>query len=628
MLGWEAPAALWLGLAVPAIVLLYFLRPRPPRRRVPSLLLWPPAAGERQSAAPWQRLRSHPLLWLQVLVAAALAVAAARPFRPAAAGAQHLVVILDASGSMRAQDVPGGRYHAAQEQVRRLARGLGPGQRLTLIRMGAAPAVRVEGATGPAAVEAALAGDQPDYGPADVAGALALAAVVSGGRPATWVLVSDGALAIPPDFRLPPGAAFRFVPVGERGDNVAIAGLSLREGRGVAAAQVAVRNQGAAPASGRLLLLAEGRLLAAREFHLGPREEAFLPFDSLPPGTAAVEARLTGLDPARNVLAEDDQAFAAAPLAAGPAAGPAGPAAQPQVLLVSPGNPFLERFLAAYGQVRAFRAPPGAAPALAGRYPLVIYDGVWPDPWPRGSALVIGPPGDAYRPGALRPAPGHPLLRHVDLSDVEVARARRLPLGPGWEAVVDGDGGPLLAVWAGGAAAGAQPGGPAPQPAAGQRAAVLAFALGDSTLPLRPAFPVLMANLMEWLLPAPAAVPEGLRAGVAAPLPVPPLAEAAWVEGPGGWRQDLAPPWPPAPFRPPAPGLYRLVWRTGDQVQAAPLAVAGADPAEPLAPSPVRLPVAEDASRSPAGAAALWPWLAAAALALALAEWWVDARGR
>ena len=46
---------------IPAILLLWVLKPRRPRLRVPSLMLWPGSPAERQSARPWQRLRNHPL---------------------------------------------------------------------------------------------------------------------------------------------------------------------------------------------------------------------------------------------------------------------------------------------------------------------------------------------------------------------------------------------------------------------------------------------------------------------------------------------------------------------------------------------------------------------------------------
>src|SRR5687767_10992776 len=106
----EAPGALWLGLAAPAILLLWMLRPRRPRVRIPSVLLWAVSPAERQSARPWQRLRNHPLLWLQLLVALIAALAAARPYLPAQGASQHLIVLLDASGSMRARDVSPDRF--------------------------------------------------------------------------------------------------------------------------------------------------------------------------------------------------------------------------------------------------------------------------------------------------------------------------------------------------------------------------------------------------------------------------------------------------------------------------------------------------------------------------------------
>lgn len=97
----EAPAALWLGLTLPAIVLLWLLRPRRLRQRVPSLLLWRGSEVQRHAARPWQRLRNHPLLRLQLLVALLLIAAALRPFLPAAGEASHVVVLLDASASMQ-----------------------------------------------------------------------------------------------------------------------------------------------------------------------------------------------------------------------------------------------------------------------------------------------------------------------------------------------------------------------------------------------------------------------------------------------------------------------------------------------------------------------------------------------
>jgi Ca-activated chloride channel family protein len=626
----EAPAALLLGLAIPAVLLLWLLRPRRPRLRVPSLLLWPGSPAERKAARPWQRLRNHPLLWLQLIAAALLALAAARPFLPADAAGRHLIVLLDASGSMRAQDVAPDRFGLARAAVLDLARGLGPDQELTLIRLDEQPRVLATSARGVSEVERALAGEEASYGPADVNAALALAAGLARG-PAEWVLVSDGGLALTQDVRRPPGIGFRFVPIGQQAGNVALTGLVVRQGSETLALQAGLRNAGPNAVSGTVQLLAEGQLAGSREWRLEAGQETFVSWSHLAIGPRWFEARVAGVPPVANALEQDDRAWAAV----------AGSDAEARVLLVSPGSTFLERALEVNGQVRAFRSAPAdwaGLNAQGAAYSLTILDRFRPETLPGGSVLFVGPPaGEEFRPQQVWPRADHPLLRHVDWSEVRVAAAHRVPLDGAWETVIDSDGGPLLAVRSDG----------------GRRQAVLAFDLGQSDLPLRPAFPVLLANLLDWLVPRPETAPRAVPPGAAVMVDAAPLAQGVWAErvdaemGEHGDAEreavspgprvsasprlaDLAPPWPPRAFRPPAPGLYRVV-QAGEGARQEQLVVAdGYHPLEAdLAPRVVDLP-AVDGEPPPAarGALVFWPWLAAGILLLSLVEWWVDARGR
>src|SRR5437867_1866835 len=225
----EAPSALWLGLAAPAILVLWMLRPRRPRVRVPSVLLWTGSSAERQSARPWQRLRQHPLLWLQIAVALLIAVAAARPFVPAQGASQHLIVLLDASGSMRAQDVAPDRFMAARTTVLDMARSMGPGQVMTVVRLDEEPRVLVASSADATQIAEALAAQTASYGPADAATGLALAAGLTQG-PAEWIVVTDSGLAIPDDARRPAGTSLSIVQVGGAAGNVAVTGLAARAG--------------------------------------------------------------------------------------------------------------------------------------------------------------------------------------------------------------------------------------------------------------------------------------------------------------------------------------------------------------------------------------------------------------
>ena len=85
-----APVAAFLGLTLPAIVALYFLRIRRPTRVVPALNLWPDQIRDRQANVPWQRLRFSWLLLLQLLAAAVLA---RNPFQTGATDGSKMLVL-------------------------------------------------------------------------------------------------------------------------------------------------------------------------------------------------------------------------------------------------------------------------------------------------------------------------------------------------------------------------------------------------------------------------------------------------------------------------------------------------------------------------------------------------------
>src|SRR5438309_9247414 len=125
-----APAAAVLGLTLPVIVALYFLKIRRPTRIVPALHLWPNQIRDRQANVPWQRLRPSWLLFLQLLAAAVLVAAAVQPALPAGAAlARHSIVLIDASASMQATDVVPSRLQVAKRQVNALIDQLGPTDR-------------------------------------------------------------------------------------------------------------------------------------------------------------------------------------------------------------------------------------------------------------------------------------------------------------------------------------------------------------------------------------------------------------------------------------------------------------------------------------------------------------------
>src|SRR5579884_1124248 len=117
---WSALAAA--ALAIPALLILYFLKLRRREMTVPSTLLWKKAIQDLQVNAPFQKLRRNLLLLLQLLLLLGLLLAFSRPvtnYRPPPGAVS--VILIDRSASMSARDVNGrSRLDEAKRRAKEL----------------------------------------------------------------------------------------------------------------------------------------------------------------------------------------------------------------------------------------------------------------------------------------------------------------------------------------------------------------------------------------------------------------------------------------------------------------------------------------------------------------------------
>ncbi len=110
MSNWFAsPASLWLGLLIGPLLLLYMLRHKPVRKRVPSVMLWAGVAQMQVATSPFQRLRRSLslILMLLALVALVLAISGFRIPGGETRGVS-LTLVVDVTAGMGA-DVRGGQ---------------------------------------------------------------------------------------------------------------------------------------------------------------------------------------------------------------------------------------------------------------------------------------------------------------------------------------------------------------------------------------------------------------------------------------------------------------------------------------------------------------------------------------
>ncbi len=603
-MGLLAPSALLFGLLAVPIIALYLLRLRGSERRVSSTFLWRRIVRDIEANTLWQRLRRNLLLFLQLLALAALVLALARPYFLGVSGIQgDLVLVLDASASMQATDVAPSRFSEARQTALRLIDQLPPVNVATVIRMGDVPEVLVAQSRDRGRVRRVIAEARPTAGGANLDSALSLAAsVVRGERPAQVVVLSDGNVTSLQPLGLLP-FELRHEPIGDSASNAGIAAFSTRHTEAGTDGLARIVNYGQEARTISLHLSADGSLYDVRDFEVAGGADRTVRWSSLP-GAAVLELRLIPGD----TFALDDQAWATG-----------GSGDKVRALLVSEGNHFLEKALSLQPGIEVARAAPDSF-SPEGDYDLWVFDGLLPPVLPNGAMLALDPPVSAaawVSPAHVRVQSTRPgrdeMLRYADLSNVHVREAVPLLPPPEARVLLDSDRGPLLAAWE--------------EP--GRRIVAFAFDLHDSDLPLQPAFPILVQDLTQWLLPSMGKGPVA-RPGATVEVPISPEANSAWLETPTGRRVQIAPPFPPQPFLVEEVGPHRVIYETSDGRKTDYFAAnlfspveSGIGPSE-LPPFEARQELGETSDRVPWELSA---WLALAVLIILGAEWYVYSRG-
>jgi hypothetical protein len=242
-----------------------------------------------------------------------------------------------------------------------------------------------------------------------------------------------------------------------------------------------------------------------------------------------------------------------------------------------------------------------------------------------GSLLLINPPEMAVGgfitstaivtptlPADVLP---DPLTSYLDWSSVYIARTRTIEAGPWAKTLVRADGLPLVL-------AGEYN---------GQRIAIISFDLHDSDLPLQVAYPILMANLINYLLPEQSVqVPEeGIQPGESVEIRVPPDIKNIVIGKPSQAFVEVPTIQANVGFNDTDElGLYAVNFLSSDKSKdrSEYFSVNLFDPQESqVQPSPVirigqEVTVAAQADRP--SLRELWPWLGGLALALLMVEWW------
>ncbi len=507
-----------------AILALYILRLRRSRVEVPAVMLWTQVVQDFQANVPWQRLRKHWLLLVQLLAALLLVLGVAQPYTRAwmYSGEAH-VLVLDGSASMLATDTSPNRFEQARRLAREYIQKMPPGDQAAVVLAGARPRVLCGLTHNRSELLRTLRNARPAQTGSSMAEALALAsAIVAPFAAPTIEVFTDGGFPEPKD--VDTGRAhLQYHTVGTRADNVGIVAMDLREERdapGRFDLFVALRHNSDRERRYTVELWRNDNLADAQEVQIPAKSEVPLLFRQLVPGEQPETLRVQ-VD-VRDALECDNSAYAILH-----------PVRALKVLLVTRGNLFLETALNLDPRVRVEKTASLPEDA-SGRYDVVVYDNRAPASPPEGNAILIGTVPEWF-PVVPLPAVGnslvvdwqhtHPVMRYVDMAAVRLSKVTPVLPKPGAETLAEvSEGAVIVSVQR-----------------ADRRWMLVTFDVTASDLPLRVAFPVMMLNSLRWLTAPLESGERGLiAAGGLAVIPVPGEREKVRLRLPDGKTAELS----------------------------------------------------------------------------------------
>jgi Ca-activated chloride channel homolog len=502
----------------------YIIKMRRRRFEVPFSHLWKRVLEQKDANALWKQLRRVLSLLLILVILGIVLFAALDPTLGAIdRKARSVVILLDASASMKAQD--GGddtsetRLDAAKAKAKGLIDSMGGGDVAMIMKVDGQATPMSRFTSDAPMLNKIVDGIEASDTPADLTRALGAAAdALRDRKNPLIVLISDGAY---PEQQLGlvtwdgkaagdgrvrnlaavdlTGLDVRYLPVGKKSENVGIVAFNVRRyiaNKAAYEVYIEVQNFGSEPANRQLALYNGETAVDINKIQLAPGQRIKKIYTKLP---ANADNRLrAALRPgegagASDVFPLDDQAYALLPARK-----------KQKVLLVTIDNLFLEGALLVYDNIDERKVRPDEYernPAIADGFDVVIFDDYTPKvvPPPPASLLYFHPTGpdspiairrEIASPRVTEVDEGHPVMRWVSMSDVYMDKTNVFAPDPkqGESALAFAVRDPIIAAKRDG------------------RRKILAFGFSlpsigrDSAtdLPLRVAFPMLLVNALDW----------------------------------------------------------------------------------------------------------------------------------
>ncbi len=599
------------------ITILYIIKLRKRRIEVPFSPLWNSILKQSSKQNDlWRNLRRI-LSWLFYMFIAALVVfAIADPhFNDEVSEGRHILLLVDSSASMAANDVTGGanRLDIAKQRAREILKTMGPDDRAMLVNFNNQLQPLSPFVTEASILEAPLREIRISATGTQYIDALVFASEsLRGKKKGELILISDGSgldSSLLKSLDIPKETTLRHLKIGENGDNIAITAFNVR--RYVANKLdyelfIRVQSYFKRPVNAQIEIYADDRLVDSKPISLSPGKsfQKFYPSQAVSGERLEARLKLTSED-ARDFFPLDDRAYALLPKTK-----------QTRIQLVSDGNLYLEGPLYLNSNlVTTTTAIADYDPSIP--YDITVFDRVALKTPDAGNFFYIAPSGEfspwpvqktMNDPIVTRESKNHPLLRWIGMKTLNIGAADKWTLSSKDKTIVSSALGiPILVTRNDG----------------DKKLVGLSFDVRNSDFPLRVAFPVLLINLIDYFAYGDGGLMQSFRTGETWSVPVSKSAESATISVPSG-ETSTAPVYEGrAIFNGDEPGIYEI---SGEGFKTIKIAANLSNTFESnIEPSNLELgeqDILRDTSALIFERSELWIWAILAAFLLLIVEWW------
>ena len=469
----------FLGLFIPVIAL-YLLKQRRRRVEVATLLFWDKILKDEQTVTSLTRLKKILSLLLQLIFISLLTFALARPLvSDGLSGARRIVMYLDTSASMLTQEGEQARFEEAKTKALDLIKGMAQGDTMMVVSVSHHPTVVRPFTNSKRDLEAAIESLHPIHTDTNFAAAFELLEQLEPSKQDTHVyLVTDGAFD-PIEFTPSDAFQFAYIKVGETAHNIGITEFQVRplpDSPRDFQIHLEISNGTDQIITAPLELRLNGALTDAYEITLQPNESTKRIIRQYSAEGGTVEVFIDYPD----ALEIDNRAY-----------GHLSPPSPIKVQLVIDSNLFLESALLTDRNVALEVVGPGDLRPTA-EFDVTIYATSVPSVTPPGNSVFINQwPADLQisRTGELE-SPlitdwdrSHPINRHLALQNIAINSAHKISVPDSFEILMSSFESPLLVI----------------EENEERRVLVIAFDPLATDLPLRVAFPIMIANAIRYL---------------------------------------------------------------------------------------------------------------------------------